>query len=163
MYSLFIIQINANIYMNNIKSWRLTMKEYAFHGNRYSCNEGKWAEPLWPYIFHISSNNLHLFDILLQALSQSLSPCLLIIRVHTKIVRHIKDVTYQIIEIIKRIMLTWRDQEEDDKKCWDFLHLICLYCPTNLFNGDDYGCIGCSIYLYNVHWQYNYKIIQLFS
>lgn len=50
IYSLFIIQINMNEYiykhMNNIKSWRLSMKEYAFHGNSYNSNGGKLADPL---------------------------------------------------------------------------------------------------------------------
>lgn len=51
---------------------------------------------------------------------------------HRKTIRHI----YRIIEIIKHIMLTWRDEEDDDKKCWDFLHLvylIILYRPICMF------------------------------
>ena len=120
VYSLFIIQINMNI----IKSWRLSMQEYAFHENSYRNSGGKLADPLWSDSYTSASHNLQLFDILQYSASQPLSPCLLIIRLHTKVVRHIKDVTYQMIEIIKRIMLTWRDQEEDGKKCWDFLHFF---------------------------------------
>ena len=111
--------------MNIIKSWSLSMQEYAFHdGNSYRNSRGKLADPLRSDSHTSASHNLHLFDILQYSASQSLSPCLIIIRLHTKIVRHIKDVTYQMIEIIKRIMLTWRDQEEDGKKCWDFLHFF---------------------------------------
>lgn len=78
------------------------MKEYGFHGNSHTNCGGKLASSMCPYNFGVqTSDNLCLFDILSKALSQSLSPWLVIIHVHTKTVRHIKDVKTWLMGVLR--------------------------------------------------------------